>query len=547
MAKIYTIRKDEGVLINLIEKKLNNNEPLKALLISDTLLGLEEYNAPNAHALRARIFYKMKRYSSACFEWFLYLSTSKNQNSYARAYNGLGACFYKMQDLSVAGYYFNRQIMADKKAVFEYSSVTKEFYEEIVSVKNHYYLAYPFEKADFSHAFSKVEEYQRLNQHQKALDILKDVPVTSKQYKDALTLSSVSKYLNGDSEGAIEDVKKAISLKKNAITICNAISMLNATNRLEDVDYFLELLDGVKVETEEELYKVAMVNAELKRDEIAKKYAIKYLKINPYDTTMLLVLGMINYNLKLFDEAEKYLIKAYQINRCEVNKFYLDYIKRKDFNLIQYSFDIPYTTRLEIVNKISDYLKLNESELLEVQEDIYNISNYAFSTPYYQMQSSAVTLLGQLNTKKAVELMKNSLLNLTAYDRVKSGVVGFLVASGYEGELSVVYGNIYKTITVYKANFEENSTFIEAYAYAVSKLSPMEKNFLPIKESGEKIYNALKKNGLLSTVSDVRSLSAVMYELSNISNIKSRREFSKFFGANLIEIKSIKEKIVDFS
>ena len=64
-----------------------------------------------------------------------------------------------------------------------------------------------------------------------------------------------------------------------------------------------------------------------------------------------------------------------------------------------------------------------------------------------------------------------------------------------------------------------------------------------LKNSAENIYNNLKEKGCLEKVSDVKALSATMYELAGIKKILSRREFAKFFGANLREIKNIKELV----
>ena len=59
------------------------------------------------------------------------------------------------------------------------------------------------------------------------------------------------------------------------------------------------------------------------------------------------------------------------------------------------------------------------------------------------------------------------------------------------------------------------------------------------------IYDgAIKELDKITALSDVRSLSAVMFELSSIGKIKSRREYAKFFGANLREIKKIKDMLI---
>ncbi len=545
MAKIYTFQRDEGILLELAHKKLNNKNYLQALSYTDSILSLSSFNSLNVYELRARIYYKMKQYARSAEEWFKYLSVIKNDKHVTKAFNGLGACFYKMNDLSVAGYYFNRQIAHDKNSIFEYSNVTAEFYSEVISNEKNYYLAYPYDKADFSILLERSEELLRANDYEKVINLLSVIPKNSKFYDKALLNLSIAKYFQGDKDGALSDIINSVEINKSAISIANAVSMFHAVGDVAMVDKYVKMLENAKINTEEELYKVAMVYAEYGNEEKALKYSKKYLKLNAYDTSMLLIYGMINYNLKNFSEAEKSFIKVYQINRSEIALYYIRNINNGNFNKIEYSFDVPTDERLKIVKTIGKLLKGDVKSSEEFESEIYKISRYAFSTAYYQMQSSAITLLGELNTDTAVLTMKNALLSLTVFDRVKSAIIGFLVAGGFDGDLPVVFGNVYKTITLYSAEFQMNSKFVEAYAYAVAKLAPVEKDFLPIKLSAENIFKILSEKNLIEDVVDVRSLGAVMYELSSLNRIKSRREFSNFFGANLREIKKIKEMLKD--
>jgi hypothetical protein len=140
--------------------------------------------------------------------------------------------------------------------------------------------------------------------------------------------------------------------------------------------------------------------------------------------------------------------------------------------------------------------------------------------------------------------MKKALISVNVYDRIKSGVLGFLTADGCDEEIGAVFGNVFRKIKFYKADFgAQDTVFTEAYAYVFAKLAPMEKDMKPIYLSAISIYEKIKEKGLLLEIKDVRSLSAVMYELSSIAKIKSRREFANFFEGNLREIKRIKSLI----
>ena len=547
MTKIYTAPRDEKAYLSLLQKKLNNKDYIGALLVTDSISMLDSYDKLNLCVTRAKIYYLMKHYARSAEEWFKYLSLTSNEKLYPRAYNGLGACFFKMQDGNVAGYYFNRQIIANKKGVYDYSSVTAEFYEEMLSADKNYYLAYPYEKADFTQLLSKAEELLRAEDYDGALELIKVIPNSSKFYSSALISSSIAKYFKGDIEGATNDIEQAVSIDKKAVAVCNAISMFHSIKNQQKVDYYLDILSKLKVVEEEDLYKVAMVYAEKGEHLKAVGYAEKYLKINPYDTTMLLIYGIMNYNLKRFEKAEESFEKIYKINRSYIAKSYINFVKetsKDDCKPIEYTFDLNVFDRQRLVKLLSDLIKLSGEEKLEREDEIYNLSSYAFSSTSYQVQSTIITLLGELATIKAQSIMKKMLLSLNVYDRVKSGVIGFLVASKIEGEISACFGNIFRKITLTPLGIE-NKAFEEAYAYLIAKLAPVEKELLPLKYSAETLYDkAVQKNVNFDEI-DVKSLSAVMYELSTIAKIKSRREFIKFFDANASKIKKIKELLKD--
>ena len=156
MAKIINVEYNEELYNKLYSKKFNSGDLLGALLVTNSILKLPSFDRLELAVKRARVFYYMKEYSMACNEWYKYLSYTDDKKLYARAYNGLGACFYMQGDLKLAGYYFNNQLGLDKRSFFEFSSVTAEYYQEVLSQESNYYLAYPYDKADFNKTLDKA-------------------------------------------------------------------------------------------------------------------------------------------------------------------------------------------------------------------------------------------------------------------------------------------------------------------------------------------------------------------------------------------------------
>ena len=137
MTKIFEKENYDFALNKLYNKKIESNDLLGALSIVDKMCNM--YGADRQLYLNyATIYYKMGLYEESAKNWFKFLSVCKEKHR-ARAYNGLGACFYKLDDKSLAGYYFNEQLKTKDKTIYEYNSVGAEFFDELYDKKNDYY------------------------------------------------------------------------------------------------------------------------------------------------------------------------------------------------------------------------------------------------------------------------------------------------------------------------------------------------------------------------------------------------------------------------
>lgn len=546
MAKIYTYDLNEDLLLNLLNKKLENNDLIGALTVTKTLMERTNYNKLDLISKRADIFYRMKNYSRACEEWFKYLTLTDEVRQTARAYNGLGACFYKLQENAVAGYYFNKQMLADKKSYFNYSSVTLEYFEEILSAKNNYYLAYPLDKADFTKLILLAEEKLKVGNYSGAIEDLKIIPSTSSFYPLSLITSSIAKFFLGDIDGAIVDIENSIKIESSTVAICNAISIFLSVNDKEKADFYFNMLDLATAKGVD-LYKILLVYCEKGEDQTALSLAKRYLKENPFDVTVLFLLGLINFNLKNYEDSENAFKKCYLINGGYVEKYYLTMASNRCImnNKMQYQFDLPENVRRIIVEEMKTFLSLKREERMGFEGKILSICEYVFNSSSYSMQSTMITLLGETKFKKSFEIMKNALLSLNVYDGVKVGIIGYLTAEGYDGKVPVVFNKIYKNVTLYKSEILNNQKFIEAYAFLICKMVVIEDNLKPLKISVENIYKKLTKNGNIDKITSVKALSAVIYEYSTIQKIESRRDFAKFFETDCRRISEIKALLKD--
>ncbi len=550
MAEILSADFSSATLEALFQEKLKKGDLIGALLLTATMKA-NGYKKEQLCLKRAKVFYKMKRYELAVEEWFKYLSVEADEKRHARAYNGLGACFFGMGDKDLAGLYFEKQLRLNRNADYDYCDVTLKFYDEVLNRKNYYKIAYPYDKADFTELLEECDEYLKIGYYDKCIEKLSIIPENSRFYVDRLISESVANFLNENSERAVELIEKAHQLSKNNVSvICNAISIFTALKNKEKADYYFSLLNLDNLTESSNLYKVMMVSCEMQNHDLVNTLSTKYLKIFPYDLTALLVLGFSQYNLKEYKKAENTFKKCFQISSSPIHYYYYQVAEKAsngnvEYQKLHYAFDVPKKIRKAFLKQATELLMMPREEKIASEKDIQTLAHYAFYAGIYELQSSAVTLLGELGTKTSVKTLKDALLSINVFNTVKEGIIGYLVADGYEGELPVVFASNYRKLKVYKANFKNQNEklFVEAYSLTLSKVANAENDLLPYKTSAENIYNKLSEKGLLSAVTDPYSLSATIYELAGTAKIVSRRGFAKFFKANLKTIKQIKTLI----
>ena len=314
MTKIYEKEKYHLALDKLYNKKIESNDLLGALSLIDkmeTMHGVDR----QTHAARATIYYKMGLYEESANSWFKYLSVCKEKHR-ARGYNGLGACFYKLDDKSMAGYYFNEQLKTKDKTIYEYNNVGAEFFDEIYDKKSDYYIAYPYEIADFTKVINKSADLIKMKDFEGALDVLKVIPKQSKFYGDALIQKSLCCFFLDNIEKSLDYIDEALELNPNdLIALCNAISLNCDAGNKEKVKKLVKRLSSDKSSCDfDNLYKVFMVYCEVGEHKLAEKTAEKFLKKEPYNLNVLFLYGLVEYNLQKFEKISKKYSKTVLYN-----------------------------------------------------------------------------------------------------------------------------------------------------------------------------------------------------------------------------------------
>ncbi len=551
MTKIYERDHYDFAVEKLYNIKIENGDLLGALSLINKMEATFGADRQTLIAY-ANIYYKMGLYEESANYWFKYLSICKEKQR-AMGYNGLGACFYKLDDKSLAGYYFNEQLKTKDKTIYEYNNVGAEFFDELYDKKSDYYIAYPYEIADFTKVINNSADLIKVKEFQKAFEVLSVIPKESKFYCDALIQKSLCSFFMDDVQRALMYIDEAIELNPNdLIAICNAISLYCDSGNKEKVNELVKKLSSNSLSKEfDNLYKVFMVYCEVGEHALAEKVAEEFLKKEPYNVNVLFLYGIVLYNLRKFDKSEQVLSKCYRISKNYVHKYYYGLaskqtkLKNKTRTKLTYSFDLLSDGKKQLISKITTYMLDPKGD---IDEDVLNdFISYALNTHSYSLQSSLVSLLFKIDNEFSFNKLKELLINSNCFDKIKSGIIGYFTSKGLSGDFALVFYNMFKFVTIYKADLynANNTVFNDAYAFTMGKLCPVEEDLLPIKTTAEEMYNLAKENGFLNEILDAKALSAVIFEFSKIKPIINRRVLNKFFDANIRKTKQIRDLYIN--
>ena len=536
--RLYEIRKEKGDLFGSITslKSLERSAKKDFFLYYELSL----------------TYLKMELYSQSldnAFKGFNYC----NENEKGLLYGLLSAIYHKIDNDQLAGHYLQLFIKSNTAVDddFLYQTIN-DYIEKVTSIDNNFYIAYPYEKADFTKYLEQTEDLFKRGEYEKVISMLEIIPENSPFFVEALLKKSVCNFLLDKVYLEINDMKIAFSFDESDVyALCNLISMLYDDNQKEVAKAYIKKLDRLDIEDEDELYKVVMVNCEIGRHKKAIYYGEKYLKFKPFDKNVLHMTAIAYYNILDFENAYKKFKKAFMLTGTFTSSTYLavcenaiKYGKEREYLKLNYIFDLPKNTRKIITKKLNDVIRNKDFKLTEENaKEFFSLMDYCFEGDNYHIQASALTLLSHITSLVVDEYLKSLLLKNNVYDRIKQGIIGHLIDADYIDELPVMLGGVYKKVNMYRPYFkneDKESAFFTAYVYAFAKLVFFEKDLKKLCTTCEDLYEKAKENHIEFTNKDAKELGAVIYELSNYRKIQKRREFAKFFNVNLKKVKEIK-------
>lgn len=539
-----SIAYDDKTILDLCDARIARGDFLGAL---NALKRLKRHDKRLAFKT-GDLYYKLTCYETAAEYFGLYLFAATDKEK-ARAYNALGAAFLKLGNEDAASFYFNKQFATGDRNPYDYGDEMIDFFTEASDPEGKFYLAYPYDKADFRDLLIECDDLFAEGCYEEVLEKIEVIPKeNAKYYPHALEQRALCEFMLDEDSLALKHIRAALKLAPNDVTvICNAASMFHRLNMKKEANAVLKNVDANALEGDD-LFKIIMVNCDLKNDGTAASLVKRYLKSVPYDRSALVIAGISNYNLKNYAVAYEHFKTLYQITESYVSEFYLKISeialhKKPIFKALEFTLDVQPCEQIRIERRLKTYMAATDSLNEEDFNELILLSEYAFESKEYNLQSCALSALIMQGNSVVRGYLLGKLAKLNVYSQIKTAILAYLVAEGYEGETPTFFGTMFRKIKFVKTEFDGNNSevFSEAYSYCFAKVAPMEDDVSRLRTAAYELIEEARSVTL--DKKDARALSAVIFERSRLKPIKSRRDFASFFMTSLKDVKRVSETI----
>lgn len=539
--KIINLDKSLEKVFERADEKCDRGEYLSALssLLNEHFS--RPYNLPIIAHL-ADIYTELGLYENAVVLWFKFLLSS-NKRDYWEAYNGLGANYYFLERFNLAGYYFNEQLRDRTDTTSVYEDVLDEYIDKLNAEHEKKRFTIVKDKTAEEEAESVIERARKLNgisDYDLAIQILNKVDENCSKYGEAVYEQGVSYLLKGDLDNAIERVSKALSVGYLTVSAISIMIDLDRAISGNNEQKYIKMLVDYLPKDDEDKYKKLTALCEYDIYDKAEILADELLSTNPFDTNTAYVKGFLRYNAKDYLGAENYFKTAYLLSLSYQARFYLRLSqKAKDgnpvYDKLRVSFKIPSKDIQEkteyIENLISgkvDFTSISEEEIIDVAE-------WCLTSGEENLQFSLCYMLVLTGKKQLIAKVKEFLVNPSASDVVKQGVVSVICDCTTDSKVAVVYDNLYSLIRFNRPNFgEENGrVFKKAYSKVIGRLSAF--NVLKLhrlSDGASEIFSEFVLANKVGEVTDSSALACAMYFYSGLNIFKHDDTAYKVFDTD---------------
>lgn len=553
MGKITSVKEYLNIYTSLAENYAKDGELLKALDISISALQLhpEDYNL---EIDIARIYADMGLYALSNKYLFKYLIDSPEE-IHGVAFEELAVNFYYLDNYFASGYYFHEKIKKD--GFINSDNLDDEILNFISTTENNteaYYVAYPFEKADYSYRAKAGKRALALGDFIASTMIYSSIPEECRD-EDISGDLAVSYLLNGDDEKVIEECKNSIEKNGGNVTAYTTLSnYFREKKNLDKAKYYYNKALETRRGDEDEAYKIATCAIELNDHVTALQCLDKIIEDRVYDDLMTFYRGIAKLNLgkissALIDFQTSVMIDPSEKIYSYYAKLSQDMIENGGDNLnyfpLKYEKDYPKKISDEKCLIIKQIAKGKIPKKISV-EQIFELVKWGLNSNKEEIYDDCFIVLTILNGKRTQWLLKETLINPDSNEKVKTQAFLTLMFNGVREKIPVINGPFFTFVKPRKMVFKNKEgaeSFMSAYALCMTKCV-----FSGICETDKiafisnKIYKEYREEVLKNSLQP-EELATLILCSSGIEKLKDSERICKAFNIKYERIKLLLEKI----
>ncbi len=477
--KIIQFEKNEDRYLKLADACIESGDFMGALGFLFNALKLNR----SAQTLMdiADVYGQMGLYELSNKYWFYYMEKAP-KDKVSISYEELAINFFYMDDFLTSSFYFHQKLTVD--GFLSKDGLDKEiidFFSGEEFKKNAYYVAYPFEKADYSYLSKRAKRALSAGNYLEAIKLYNEIPKECLDEESSGDLS-VSYLMNDQPDMAAAVARESLARNGENITAyCNLSNVYDLKEDYAKSEYYYMMALELKKGDANEEYKLATCAIEHSDHKTVQECLTKILSERKYDTTMQFFYGLSQLNLGDYEGGYQTLSKVYRLDPTDfIFKFYAQYAQKllgggsSEYLPIKYLKCLPeslskeYEKKLEALSVVASKkgISLKNPEYREVVEwGLYSSEETA---------RQSVFLLACDCSPYAKQKLKNYLLDSEGITTVKQVILYALIVKGLKEKFAIVDKNFLFRVKPRKLSFESQESghiYLCAYALLISKMA----------------------------------------------------------------------------
>lgn len=464
---------DDG-LLDIAEQRMSDGNITGAVSVYRNLLSKTPFGY-DQNAGIAEAFTEAGLFSSAINAWYRALSVAADSYQKARAYNGLGANYYFLNNRIISYHYFGLQLSEDAFSDYEYNDVLDDIQEAEAEESNNPHLYVAYDKNKKPTGLELIEKARTLSGSgdiEGAFETLSSIDENDKHYEEGIGIAAFLLLMSGKENETIEFGEYLIKRDKDDF-FGNYIlaGCYKHTDEKEKSAHCFDICASTDPNTIEKYdLRMLLLCIDTGREKEGIFYASEILKEAPFDLDTLFTRATLEFNSGDRDGslADYKKVITFTDNPAAISRY--NFIKQLDGDTdekLSYEMNIKDAAMSYMLDYIKKGIAVPENVSFgEVKTHLEYVIRYGIS----EFVSNVLQLALVVDAHATQEFLRKIFLDVTVSDEIKSEIIRVYLVLGISIPVKCVSANLYKEFTIRSVRFAgyASSLFNLAYALAAS-------------------------------------------------------------------------------